>query len=61
MDIQIIVDSCCDLTPALRNLLRVSVASLKIDVGSIHYVDDGRIDGKKRGELCGDALRQAVR
>ena len=35
MDIQIIVDSCCDLTPALRNLLRVSVASLKIDVGSI--------------------------
>ena len=33
MDIQIIVDSCCDLTPALRNLLRVSVASLKIDVG----------------------------
>ena len=40
MDIQIIVDSCCDLTPALRNLLRVSVASLKIDVGSIHYVDD---------------------
>ena len=90
MDIQIIVDSCCDLTPALRNLLRVSVASLKIDVGSIHYVDDERIDtkkliadmkayknapstacpspdeyaaadGKKRGELCGDALRQAVR
>ena len=34
MDIQIIVDSCCDLTPALRNLLRVSVASLKIDVGA---------------------------
>ena len=47
MDIQIIVDSCCDLTPALRNLLRVSVASLKIDVGSIHYVDDERIDTKK--------------
>ena len=42
MDIQIIVDSCCDLTPALRNLLRVSV-----DVGSIHYVDDERIDTKK--------------
>ncbi len=47
MDIQIIVDSCCDLTPALRNLLRVSVASLKIDVGSIHYVDDEHIDTKK--------------
>ena len=47
MDIQIIVDSCCDLTPALRNLLRVSVASLKIDVGSIHYVDGERIDTKK--------------
>lgn len=47
MDIQIIVDSCCDLTPALRNLLRVSVASLKIDVGSIHYVDDEHIDTKR--------------
>jgi len=47
MDIQIIVDSCCDLTPALRTRLRVSVASLKIDVGSIHYVDDERIDTKK--------------
>ena len=35
------------LPPALRNLLRVSVASLKIDVGSIHYVDDERIDTKK--------------
>ena len=44
MDIQIIVDSCCDLTPALRNLLRVSVASLKIDVGSIHYVAPRRMN-----------------
>lgn len=47
MSIQIIVDSCCDMTPALRNLLRVSVASLKIDIGENHYVDDENVDVKK--------------
>ncbi len=46
MSIQIIVDSCCDMTPALRNLLRVSVASLKIDIGTNHYIDDEQIDVK---------------
>lgn len=47
MKIQIIVDSCCDLTPALRNLLGASVASLKINVGERHYVDDETIDTKQ--------------
>ncbi len=47
MSIQIIVDSCCDMTPALRNLLHVSVASLKIDIGTKHYIDNEAIDVKE--------------
>ena len=30
MEIQIIADSCCDLTPTLRRVLRVRTASLTI-------------------------------
>ncbi len=44
MGIQIITDSCCDFTPAMKHLLGLSVASLKIDVGGIHYVDDDSMD-----------------
>jgi DegV family protein with EDD domain len=44
MEPQIIVDSCCDLTPTLRSVLRLSVASLQIDVAGRHYIDDGNID-----------------
>ncbi|WP_367923921.1 hypothetical protein [uncultured Ruthenibacterium sp.] len=44
MNIQIIVDSCCDATGALRNVLGLSLASLKITVGENFYVDDGSID-----------------
>lgn len=47
MNIQIIVDSCCDATPALKNLLQLKVASLRIDVGDIHYVDDETMDTAK--------------
>lgn len=44
MKVQIIVDSCCDVTDALRNVLGLSLASLKITVGEHFYVDDGTID-----------------
>ena len=43
MNIQIIVDSCCDVTDALRNVLSLSLASLKITVGE-HFYEDGTID-----------------
>ena len=44
MNIQIIVDSCCDVTDALRNVLSLSLASLKITVGEHFYEEDGTID-----------------
>lgn len=44
MEPHIIVDSCCDLTPTLRSVLGVSVASLQIDVNGKHYVDDESLD-----------------
>lgn len=45
--IQIIADSCCDSTPAMRNMLRLLSAPLKITVdGNKHYTDDATIDTK---------------
>lgn len=46
MNIQIIADSCCDLTQTLRNVLRIKIASLKIDSNGNNYVDDENIDIK---------------
>ncbi|MEF9865454.1 MAG: DegV family protein [Oscillospiraceae bacterium] len=46
MEPKIIVDSCCDLTPALRNVLRLEVASLKITSNGKEFVDDENIDVK---------------
>lgn len=40
MAIQIIADSCCDVTSALKHLLNLSIASLKITVGEKEYRDD---------------------
>lgn len=44
MDIQIIADSCCDLSTTMRNVLRVKIASLKIDANGVNYIDDENID-----------------
>ena len=44
MDIQIIVDSCCDLTPTLRRVLRVRTASLTIRVDDGEFIDDENLD-----------------
>lgn len=45
MKIQIIVDSCCDTTPAMRNALGLISIPLKITVdGNKEYVDDASID-----------------
>ncbi len=44
-NISLIVDSCCDLTPELRELLRPAVAPLKVRVdGGAEYIDDGTAD-----------------
>lgn len=40
MPIQLIADSCCDVTPAMKRLLGLSIASLSITVGEEHYRDD---------------------
>ena len=47
MNIGIIADSCCDLTPALRRLLQVDIVSLTIDVNGKQHVDDEHLDTKR--------------
>lgn len=45
MSIQLIVDSCCDLTKELREKLKPDVAPLKVKVvGGQEYIDDGTVD-----------------
>ena len=44
MEIQIIADSCCDLTPTLRRVLRVRTASLTIRVDGGEFIDDENLD-----------------
>ena len=44
MAIQIIADSCCDVTGAMKNLLKVDIASLTIQVGEKQFVDDETLD-----------------
>ncbi|MDL2325245.1 DegV family protein [Ruminococcaceae bacterium OttesenSCG-928-A16] len=47
MQIQIIADSCCDVTPAMRSTLHLLSAPLKITIdGDKHYVDDANINVK---------------
>lgn len=40
MSIQIIIDSCCDVTPALRRAMRFEVAPLTVRVGQQNFRDD---------------------
>lgn len=40
----ILVDSCCDLSPELREKTGVAVAPLTITVNDTDYVDDGSVD-----------------
>lgn len=47
MNIGIIADSCCDLTPALRRLLKVDIVSLTICVDGRQHVDDETLDTKR--------------
>lgn len=44
MNIQIIADSCCDVTPAMRKLLDIQIASLTINVEDKVFVDDEQLD-----------------
>lgn len=48
MSIQIIADSCCDITPALKNLLNVKLIPLQLLVGSdLHFTDDETLDTRQ--------------
>ncbi|MEG2595869.1 MAG: DegV family protein [Ruthenibacterium sp.] len=47
MDIQIIADTSCDLTPALANVLRVSLVSFKLSIGADTFIDDASLDVKQ--------------
>ena len=44
MNIGIIVDSCCDLSPKLIDITHADIASLKIDVGNKQFIDDRTLD-----------------
>ncbi len=44
MKIQIIADSCCDVTPAMRAALHLRTAPLKITVDDKQYIDDANIN-----------------
>ncbi len=46
MAIQIIADSCCDLTPALQNVMDIKLVSFQIKVGENNFVDDKNINLK---------------
>ncbi|MDO5297988.1 MAG: DegV family protein [Clostridia bacterium] len=41
---KILVDSCCDLSPALLDKTQAAVAPLTITIDDTHYVDDGTVD-----------------
>ena len=40
----ILVDSCCDLTPEWLKKTQAKVAPLTITIDDTHYVDDGTVD-----------------
>ena len=40
----ILVDSCCDLTPDWLKKTQAKVAPLTITIDDTHYVDDGTVD-----------------
>ena len=44
MPIQILADSCCDLSPELLKKTQARVAPLTITIDDTHYVDDGTVD-----------------
>ncbi|HBT66072.1 MAG TPA: DegV family protein [Ruminococcaceae bacterium] len=44
MKIQLIVDSCCDLTPELKEKLVPDIAPLTIRLAGSEYLDDGTVD-----------------
>ena len=43
MSIQIIVDSCCDTTPTLRNAMEFKIAPLTVSAGPSSFLDDGNL------------------
>ncbi len=44
MSEQIIVDSCCDLTDAIKQQLNLRTVPLNLNLGDDHYVDDESLD-----------------
>lgn len=47
MQMQIIADTSCDLTPALANLLQVQLVSFRLNIGARTFVDDEKLDQKE--------------
>ncbi|MCI6639288.1 MAG: DegV family protein [Pygmaiobacter massiliensis] len=48
MPIKLIADSCCDITPALKNLIGLELVPLDLLVADgIHFVDDETLDIRK--------------
>ena len=48
----ILVDSCCDLSDALRAKTQAAIAPLTITIDGEDFVDDGSIDESPE-KLCG--------
>lgn len=44
MTCKIIVDSCCDLTPELREKLRITTIPLTLTLGETSFIDDDMLD-----------------
>lgn len=44
MPIRILADSCCDLSPALKNLLGVTLIPLELTPGNSSFIDDEALD-----------------
>lgn len=47
MNIRIIADTSCDMTPALANVLRVQLVSFKLNIGETVFVDNDSLDTRQ--------------
>ena len=53
MSYKVIVDSCGELTPEMKASGIFETASLAIEVGGHHIIDDETFDQKQFLQLCG--------
>ena len=63
MEFQIVVDSCCDLTPELKSALGAAVIPLTIMLGNESFIDDGTLDipdFMKKMKACTEKIGSAA-